>query len=584
MSEVETATGIGRPTETETEDRSLWTRIAENPRPAQFWLAGAGILVILEFSRLVGGVLTIGGAVRFMFDGMISAPGWVGENVTNALGSLPGFLAQAVTALLMLFVLSIVVEWVLPWRAIDRFDVDASRRGKRYLERLVITAILAGVAVLFAFTPVGTGVQSLVSGMVTQLESLASLPSLTSTDAIPNQGHRTPDGGWSGTFLGLSPAWAWAIRVSLVAIYTVATIVWTWRGYNVFRTHYRQADWTPRDDTIRRFRNHYWGLFGLSVVLMFVVLAMWAPAISPVPVEHNVYQPYSHEFQYLTDDGEVASIAHGTANIQTRSNGQNTIGPLSYDQYDRWAPLGTTPRGQDMLTHLAYGARTSLVIGVTAIGLGALIAVVMSLISAYYKGVVDVITILASDTIISIPALLLIMLLVIIFREGDHFLAKPLDGGLLLALIFAFAFWPGMWRAIRGPSLQVSEEEWVDAAKSYGQTPFTTMRKHMAPFIAGYIMIYASLLLGGVIIFTAALTFLGLGISPPTPEWGRLIDSGQQFVATSSWHVATISGLMIVLVVTGFNALGDGIRDAIDPEASVGKSDEGASAAAGGGV
>ncbi len=151
-------------------------------------------------------------------------------------------------------------------------------------------------------------------------------------------------------------------------------------------------------------------------------------------------------------------------------------------------------------------------------------------------------TVIASDTIISIPAFLLVMMLSVIFDQGDHMLAEPLNGGVLLGLIFAFVYWPGMWRSIRGPSLQVAEEEWVDAAKSYGQTPVNTMRKHMAPYIAGYLMIYGSLLLGGIIIFTAALSFLGLGINAPTPEWGRLISDGEPYVSTASWHVATIPG------------------------------------------
>jgi len=96
-------------------------------------------------------------------------------------------------------------------------------------------------------------------------------------------------------------------------------------------------------------------------------------------------------------------------------------------------------------------------------------------------------------------------------------------------------------------------------------------------------MIYGSLLLGGIIISTAALSFLGLGINSPTPEWGRLVSDGRAFVSTPSWHVATIPGLMIVLVVTAFNALGDGLRDAIDPEADTGGTDDTGTAAAGGG-
>jgi len=116
----------------------------------------------------------------------------------------------------------------------------------------------------------------------------------------------------------------------------------------------------------------------------------------------------------------------------------------------------------------------------------------MSLVTAYYKGLVDILTVITSDTIISIPAFLLVMMISVVFQDGNHPLAEPLNGGVLLGLIFAFVYWPGMWRTIRGPSLQVAEEEWVDAARSYGQTPANTMRKHMAPYIAGY-MIYLRL-------------------------------------------------------------------------------------------
>jgi peptide/nickel transport system permease protein len=184
--------------------------------------------------------------------------------------------------------------------------------------------------------------------------------------------------------------------------------------------------------------------------------------------------------------------------------------------------------------------------------------------------VTDVLTVVTTDTVSAIAALLLIMMCMRLFKISNHGLMEPLDGGFLLALVFAFVFWPEIWRASRGPSLQVAEQEWVDAAKSYGQTPGKIMQKHMAPYILSYILIYASLLIGGIIITVAALSFLGLGITEPTPEWGRLINDGQPFIATSSWHISTISGLMIALVVLAFNALGDGVRDAIDPEADIG--------------
>ncbi|NKE34442.1 ABC transporter permease [Natronococcus sp. JC468] len=568
--------------EPNSEETVLRERIAENPGPALFWLAGAAVLLALELGRIAGWIIGLGSAVGFAVSVIAGIPRWIGGNVADATVPIAEYLVGDALSLLLLFGVASLLVGLAPWSAADRFDFGASPRTMALLERAAVTAALAVLAVLFVFTPVGGLVRTAAAA---PFDLLSSLPTITDHEVVSNRGHRTPDGGWEGTFLGLSPAVAWGIRVLLVYGYALALIGWVWKGYEIFRTQYRQVDWTPRDDTFDRFRGHYWGLFGLVVVVLFIATALWAPAVSPVPAEENIYSPYSYEVEYL-EDGEVATTTIGNANLDTQSDGQNTVGPMSYDEYDRWAPLGTTPNGQDMLTHLAYGAQTSLVIGLLAIGLGGLIAVTMSLLTAYYKGIVDVLTVIASDSIISIPAFLLVMMLSVIFDQGNHVLAEPLNGGVLLGLIFAFVYWPGMWRSIRGPSLQVAEEEWVDAAKSYGQTPANTMRKHMAPYIAGYIMIYGSLLLGGVIIFTAALSFLGLGINAPTPEWGRLVSDGQSFVSTSSWHVATIPGLVIVLVVTAFNALGDGLRDAIDPEAAAGDAntdDTGAAAAGGGG-
>ena len=149
-----------------------------------------------------------------------------------------------------------------------------------------------------------------------------------------------------------------------------------------------------------------------------------------------------------------------------------------------------------------------------------------------------------------------------------------------LTLLLAAFQWPYLWRAIRGPTFQVSEGEWIDAAESYGQRPIAVMQKHMLPYVVGYLLIYASLKLGGIIIAVAALSFLGPGVNPPTPEWGFAVSEGRSYIASPSWHISLIPGIAITIVV-GFNALGDGIRDAIDPES--GGSDEGAGAAAAGG-
>jgi len=563
--------------------RSLRKRIADNPRPAIVWLVAGGILFALEMGRILGWIKALIGAVTFVGNRFLGLPLWVGRNVTDTLGLAAGTVAMIVAGVLLAYLaVTLLTTLGVRWGFAARLDLDDGMRREQRIDKLVATGVLSLFGALVMFTPLGGILGTEFDAFVTLLDGASStLPSITSREAIPNQGHRTPDGGWEGTFLGLSPAWAWTIRVGLVLAYALALALWVRSGYRRYRTHYREAEWTPRDDTIRRFKQNYWGMFGLIVIGLFVVISIWAPAVSPAPVEHNVYEPFEHELEYLNDEtGEVETVPHGIANLNSHSDGQTTVKPLSYDDYDRWAPLGTTDRGQDMMTHLAYGARTSLTIGVTGIGLAGGIAVFLSLLTAYYKGLADIATVITTDSIIAIPALLLIMMVMQIFQDASHPLAEPLDGGLLLALVFGMVYWPGIWRAIRGPSLRVAEQEWVDAARSYGQTPLSIMRMHMAPYIAGYVMIYASLLLGGVIIFTAALTFLGLGINPPTPEWGRLIANGEQFVSTSSFHVATIPGLAIAFVVVGFNALGDGLRDAIDPEADIGDGD---AAAAGGG-
>lgn len=563
-------------------ETTLRERLLRNPRPAMIWLAGAVILALLEIGRIFHGVDTLIGIVSYLATGIAGGPGFVGDNFADAIAPVVGAVITAgVTAVILLAVTTPFAAWV-PDSVIDATGWSLSRAQRRWAKRLGLTGALLVFLGAWLLTPVGAVMSGLINAVTGAVDGLAeTLPSVTSRETIPNQGYERPDGsGWEGTFLGLEPAWAWLIRVTVVLAYATAALGWIIKGLRTYREHYRQADWTPRDDTLRRFRQNKWGLFGFAVVVMLAITALWAPAVSPVPAEDNIYTPAT-EFQYLNEDGEVETDLHVFANGDSRSNGQNTVGPLSYDDYGRWAPLGTTARGQDMLTHVAYGARTSMVIALTAIGGGALIAVFLSLMSAYYKGVLDVATILASDTIQAVPAILLVMLLSVLFRDAQHPIAQPLDGGFLLALIFAFAYWPTMWRSIRGPSLQVAEREWIDAAKSYGQTPLQTMRKHMAPYIAGYIMIYSSLLMGGIIITTAALTFLGLGIQSPTPEWGRLISEGQSYISTSSFHVATIPGVLIVLVVVAFNALGDALRDAIDPEADV---DDSEAASVGGGA
>lgn len=416
--------------------------------------------------------------------------------------------------------------------------------------------------------------------LLTIERAAADLPTLLSRETIPNAGYWSGS-GYVGTFMGLSPMHAWLLRIGLIYGYALVVAGWFWVGYKWFRANYRAANWTPRDDVVDRFRNHYWGIFGLVVVFLFLVFAIFAPALGPTTVEQNIDNPYSHEFKHWNAKANtVETTTAGVANQDSRSVGSQNVGPMTYDDFGRFHPFGTLPSGTDLFTFLALGSRISLMVGVSSVLLSSFIATILALFSAYYKGVADLTTVLISDAVMALPQLLLLIMLTVVL--ADTWIGNLYSGAFILGVIFAGTGWPYLWRALRGPALQVSEQEWVDAARSFGQKPRTIMRKHMLPYIAGYLMVYGSMTIGGAIIAIAGLSYLGLGVNPGTPEWGAAVNAGQDYVASASWHISLIPGILITLVVTGFNALGDGIRDAIDPQ-SEGGSTAGEAAGRGGG-
>jgi len=500
---------------------TLRERIARNPGPALRWAAVAAALVVVQFGSLVSGLVTV---------------------------------------------------------------LDATVVGATGIVEIVVGLFAPGPA------RVAVDVQIAVSGFLDGIRNFArGFPTLLSRDLIPNQGHRTgPNGPWVGTFLGLQPAVAWAIRATLVVAYSVGCFYWTFRGWLVFREHYRAADWTPSDDVVDRLRGHYWGQFGILVLVLFLTMSLFGPTLGTTTVDRNIISPYSYDTSYYDEDaGEVKTVPVGNANFNSKSKGDSgqNVGPLTYDDYDRFHVFGTLKNGRDLFSYMMGGARITLIVAGIAIGLAALIAMLLSMVAAYYGGTVDLTVLTVSDGVVSIPQLLLLIMASFVFN--GHWLGDALNGGLLLALLFGMTTWPFLWRAVRGPALQVAEEEWIMAAQSFGQHPRTIMQKHMLPFVLGYLLVYASMTVGGIIISLSALSFLGngLGITQPTPAWGRAVSEGQGLVSTASWHISFISGMMIVVLVVGLNALGDGVRDAIDPESGAGSdTDDNEEAAMGGGA
>ena len=561
------------------EYRPLRERVRERPRPFLLWLLGAFVLVGIELGRIASGLVEIG-------DATASALETVSGGISDALAvggatAVAVWLGIGVTLALVGLAIATWTRATLVLRVTESIPL----RPQQALDGLVFGLAL-GVAGWFALQVGAVDVLArLASSVRLPLGWLGELPTLTSRETIPNQGYQTPDGTWHGTFLGLSPALAWALRVLVVHLYVAAWLIWLWTGYLWYRNYYRQADWTPRDDVIQRLRYHRWGQFGMVVVLLFLTMAAFAPSLGTTTAEQNIYAPFSHTIEYYDEElGEVTDILVGNANLNTRSQGYaaENVGPMSYDQYDRFHPFGTLTDGSDLFTFLVHGARVSLIIGLLSVGVSAILGTVFALVSAYYRGLADLVLVVTGDTIMGVPRLLLLILLTVIL--ADTWLASLYDGGVLLALILAATGWPFLWRSFRGPTLQIAEEDWVDAARSYGQSPSGIMRLHMLPYLVGYLLIYSSLVLGGVILAVAGLSFLGLGITSPTPEWGRAVDLGREYVATNSWHISLIPGIMVTLVVMGFNAVGDALRDAVDPQSDAGVANASETESRGGGV
>lgn len=559
--------------------KSFTERVRTTPQPAILWIVGVVLLVAVEFGSLASGLLAFG-------ETLSSVGTSVGGATSEAL--IEEGIRRSV-AVVTLATAALSVGWIVTVVTVRPFVgqhlSDAPVRVKFAVDVLIASVAVTLLAVILARIGVFDVVRVLVDTVRGGLERASTLPTLTGRETIPNEGYQTPDGVWNGTFFGLSPAVAWAIRVAVVFAYAGSLVIWIGLGYRWFRTHYRRADWTPRDDVVQRLRYHRWGQFGFLVVFVFLILAMFASSIGTTPADQNLYQPFSHSLEYYDETASgVETVLVGEANLNSRSVGYEAenVGPMSYDAYDRFHPFGTLPDGKDLLTFLAHGARVSLSVALLSVGIGAAMATVFSLVSAYYRGLADLMLVIIGDTIMGIPRLLLLILCTVLF--ADTWLGGLYNGGVLLAVVLAATGWPYLWRAFRGPMLQISEQEWVDAARSYGQSPSRIMRLHMLPYLIGYLLIYCSMVLGGVILAIAGLSFLGLGITSPTPEWGRAVDLGREYVATTSWHISLIPGVMVTLVVMGFNAMGDALRDAVDPKSDDGASSEAETSARGGGV
>lgn len=270
----------------------------------------------------------------------------------------------------------------------------------------------------------------------------------------------------------------------------------------------------------RAFARDRLALFGLGLIALLVLAAVFAPLIAPDP--------------------EQGRGAAATA--------QRNLGP-SLDHL-----LGTDPLGRDVLSRIVYGARPALGVSLSVVALAVLVGVPLGLIAGYRGGRVDEAIMRVTDMFLAFPPLLLAMVIV-------SLLGPSLWNA---ALALAISWWPWYARLVRGVAASLRERPFVEGARALGLSDWAVMRRHLLPNALGPIVVQATVDVGSVILAAASLAFLGLGAQAPSPDWGLMVFDGRASIFEHWWYSA-FAGLAIFLAVLGFNLVGDALRDALDP-------------------
>lgn len=239
----------------------------------------------------------------------------------------------------------------------------------------------------------------------------------------------------------------------------------------------------------------------------------------------------------------VAGIDPAFQNLPLRLEGPSTT---------HW--FGLDELGRDILARLLAGARISLLVGVVVVGISASVGTLLGSIAGYYGGIVDDVVSRVSDILMAFPGLLLAIAVVAVLG--------PSLTNVVLAL--TLIGWVGYARLVRGQVLRVRELEYVQAARAIGAATPRILARHIVPATLPALIIQATLGMGGAILSEASLSFLGLGVQPPTPSWGTMLNYGRSHLLDAP-HLTIFPGLAIAVLVLGFNFLGDGLRDALDP-------------------
>ncbi len=279
----------------------------------------------------------------------------------------------------------------------------------------------------------------------------------------------------------------------------------------------------PFFDQISQLWRNKTAVAGLVIVTGFILMAIFAPFLSPHdPVETSLYDQLKPPVWHAT--GAWKNI------------------------------LGTDELGRDTLSRIIYGARVSLTVAIVSVGIAFTLGTLLGCISGYYKGFWDSLIMRIMDMILAFPYMLLAIVVV-------AFLGPSLQNAMMA---IGITYVPRFARIVRGSVLEECEKDYVTAARAVGARDWRIIFIGILPNCLGPLIVQTTLSIASAILDAAALSFLGLGAQPPTPEWGAMIARSRALILRASW-VMTFPGIAILLAVLGFNLLGDGLRDALDP-------------------
>lgn len=271
-------------------------------------------------------------------------------------------------------------------------------------------------------------------------------------------------------------------------------------------------------DTWRRLRRNRLAMVGLIIIFVLVFCAIFADFLAP----------YDYAAQELSNALQGPSAAH---------------------------PFGTDEFGRDILSRIIYGSRISLQIGFIAVGISLIFGGAIGAIAGYYGGRLDNILMRLMDIIMSIPQILLAIAIVAALGNGIT--------NLMIAT--GISYIPTYARIVRASILSIRDQQYIEAAKAVGTSDLDIIVRHILPNCMAPIIVQATLGVAFAILTAAGLSFIGLGIEAPTPEWGSMLSSGRTYIR-DYWHMTMFPGLAIALTIFALNVLGDGLRDALDPK------------------